>query len=347
MVAGASSDESLPQPATSVTTATAPTASVTIRMRPVVDELSSGRVGRGRRSAEFIAGRYPIADVPTPGAPARRGSPSLEAGPQTDQMAMELRIGEWTERRGERAARARSRIDEREHNHLVTGVARAFESVQPIDDGRVDGARQLTAVDLETIADELELRHIAEGPEPGDRLGHRRRIQFVGHRRALLMSPMLRPNASCMTHRAGWWAKLSSMDSSDTAPSQRIVRLVGVYDADSTLRGELAYWVGARLGRRHCSLCDITHGSIRRRPEWTSCQAELSVSFDTFHRNDQPDAVRAAADGRAPVVVAETEIGHVLLLTPDELEACDGSIDRLVEAVELAAAGRGLSLEPA
>ena len=138
------------------------------------------------------------------------------------------------------------------------------------------------------------------------------------------------------------------------------MRLVGVYDADSTLRGEVSYWIGARLGRRHCSLCDITHGSIRRRPEWTACTDGLPVPFDTYHRNDQPDAVRAAAGGAAPVVVADittdvttditTDIttdvsggtGHVVLLGPDELDACDASIDRLVEAIEAAVVRLGL-----
>jgi len=133
------------------------------------------------------------------------------------------------------------------------------------------------------------------------------------------------------------------MSSPDTAPTQRIVRLVGVYDADSTLRGELSYWVGARLGRRHCSLCDITHGSVRQRPEWTTCRAGLPVPFDTFHRNDQPDPVRAAADGQAPVVLAETDTGHVILLAPGELDRCEGSIDRLVESIEQSAQRLGLT----
>lgn len=133
------------------------------------------------------------------------------------------------------------------------------------------------------------------------------------------------------------------MSSSDAAPAQRIVRLVGVYDADSTLRGELSYWVGARLGRRHCSLCDITHGSVRQRPEWTTCQAGLPVPFDTFHRNDQPDPVRAAANGQAPVVVAETDAGHVVLLAAGELDACNRSIDLLVEAIEQSAERLGLT----
>jgi hypothetical protein len=133
------------------------------------------------------------------------------------------------------------------------------------------------------------------------------------------------------------------MSSPDAASTQRIVRLVGVYDADSTLRGELAYWVGARLGRRHCSLCEITHGSVRQRPEWKACQASLPVPFDTYHRNDQPDPVRGAAGGQSPVVVAETDTGHVVLLTPGELDTCKGSIDRLVESIEQSAAHLGLT----
>ena len=116
-----------------------------------------------------------------------------------------------------------------------------------------------------------------------------------------------------------------------------IVRLVGIYDADSTLRGELSYWIGARLGRRHCSLCDITHGAVRQRPEWKQCRAGFPIPFDTYHRNDQPDEVRALVHDTAPVVVAVTEAGIVPLLDAAALEACDGSVDRLVEAVEHAA----------
>lgn len=137
-----------------------------------------------------------------------------------------------------------------------------------------------------------------------------------------------------------------AVSSSREVPSQRIVRLVGVYDADGTMRGELAYWVGARLGRRHCSLCEITHGSVRQRPEWKSCRAGLPVPFVTFHRNDQPDPVRGAAGGHAPVVVAETDGGHVMLLSPAELDECDGSIDRLVKAIERSASRLGLAWWP-
>jgi hypothetical protein len=126
------------------------------------------------------------------------------------------------------------------------------------------------------------------------------------------------------------------------ASSQRIERLVGVYDADATFRGELAYWIGARLGRRHCALCEITHGSVRERPEWVACRTGLPIPFDTFHRDDQPSLVRDAAHGQAPVVVAQTGHGHVLLLAPAELDECDGSIEQLMDAIERAAVRLGL-----
>ena len=135
-----------------------------------------------------------------------------------------------------------------------------------------------------------------------------------------------------------------SMSSADVSQMNRIVRLIGVYDADHTVRGELAYWVGARLGRRHCALCAITHGSVRRRPEWKACQAEMSIPFDTYHRDDQPQVVRDAAGGRVPVVVAETGRGYLPLLSAEDLTACGGSVDRLVEAIEDAASRFRLTL---
>ena len=67
------------------------------------------------------------------------------------------------------------------------------------------------------------------------------------------------------------------------------------------------------------------------------------MPFDTYHRNDQPHAARVASQNRAPVVVAETDTGHVLLLTPEDLDACNGSIDRLVDTVEHNAARLGLA----
>jgi hypothetical protein len=130
----------------------------------------------------------------------------------------------------------------------------------------------------------------------------------------------------------------------DAAGSPRTIRrLVGVYNADGSVRGELSYFVGARLGRAHCSLCDITHGLVRERAEWRTCRASFPVPFDTYHRDDEPTDARAAHHGRLPVVLADTSDGFVELLGPDALEACAGSVSRLAEAIDAAATAAALS----
>ena len=65
-----------------------------------------------------------------------------------------------------------------------------------------------------------------------------------------------------------------------------MVKLIGVYDADATLLGEVSYWIGARFGVRHCSLCDITHSLFREKSQWRECQSrlehDLHVEIETF-----------------------------------------------------------------
>lgn len=121
-----------------------------------------------------------------------------------------------------------------------------------------------------------------------------------------------------------------------------IVRLIGVYDAQGTLRGEVAYWIGARLGRRHCSLCEVTHGLFTEKNEWRSCRDGLPVPFDTYHRDDQPPQIRVISENRAPVVVAETTTGHVVLLDGQRIEEADGDPHQLVELIERAVNERSL-----
>lgn len=109
---------------------------------------------------------------------------------------------------------------------------------------------------------------------------------------------------------------------------QKISEFVGVYDADSTLIGELSYWVGARLGKTHCSLCELTHGLFSQKSEWKQCARSLSIPFRTFHRNDAPADVLAQLNGSFPAVLTRTENGLEVVLTREQLENFDGSTER-------------------
>jgi len=120
-----------------------------------------------------------------------------------------------------------------------------------------------------------------------------------------------------------------------------VVALTGVYHADGSLVGELRYWVGARLGRTHCALCDITHGSVREKQAWRARRERLGAPFDAVHLDERSPAQRAASEGRTPCVLAQTADGRVeLLLGTAELEACGGDPQALADAIRAALAAR-------
>ena len=110
----------------------------------------------------------------------------------------------------------------------------------------------------------------------------------------------------------------------DLAP---ISGLIGVYDADSTLRGEISYWLGARIGRAHCSLCDITHGLFLQRSEWREWRGGLAVPFEMFHRDDAPADVAEALDA-TPAVLARSGAGLVVVMGRELLDRCSGDLEQ-------------------
>ena len=129
----------------------------------------------------------------------------------------------------------------------------------------------------------------------------------------------------------------------EVAPGATIRRFVGVYNAEGTLRGALAYVVGRWRGTAHCGLCDITHGRLRERSDWRQRRDDLPVDFDTYHLDDQPEEVRPLTAGRTPVVLADTTSGPVVLLGPLELDACASSPEQLEVRLRAAVAERGLA----
>ncbi len=120
------------------------------------------------------------------------------------------------------------------------------------------------------------------------------------------------------------------------------VTIIGVYDADGSLVGEARYWIGARLGRTHCSLCEITHGIFREKAQWRSCRDSLGIEFSTFHRNDAPGDVLDVCGAGLPAVVVRTGATVELLLGPSELDALDGDVDQFRAALVAACSRRGI-----
>ena len=123
-----------------------------------------------------------------------------------------------------------------------------------------------------------------------------------------------------------------------------VTKIVGVYDADGGTMGEAKYFVGHLLGRLECSLCDITHGPVRRKKSFDEFRSQLSVPFEVVHRNERDSEVEAATRDALPCVVARTEAGWVVVLARDELSAFGGEVDELERGLHHALFARGLTL---
>ena len=127
----------------------------------------------------------------------------------------------------------------------------------------------------------------------------------------------------------------------------RIDRVIGVYDADGSVLGELAYVVGHALGRRSCALCDITHGALRRKPAFDDAAGALEVPFELLHRDEQPLALAAVTAGQLPCVVSDQGGALAVLVERDALAECHGDPDALIAAIRAAATAQGLELDAA
>jgi hypothetical protein len=119
------------------------------------------------------------------------------------------------------------------------------------------------------------------------------------------------------------------------------MELLGVYDAEGGLRGELSYVVGHLLGRRECALCDITHSPLRRKPVWDAMVADLGLTFRLRHLNELSTVERSLVERvGAPAVVVVDQDGFELLLDAAALRRAEGDVVRFRAMLEDALAAR-------
>jgi len=119
---------------------------------------------------------------------------------------------------------------------------------------------------------------------------------------------------------------------------QKPIRLIGVYNADGGVVGELKYFFGHLIGIAKCELCDITHSLIQRKASWDRLASELKteygLEFALEHLNERSEAETKASGGREPCVLAEYPDGSLgMFLDRQELRVVGGDVDRFAKLV--------------
>lgn len=111
-------------------------------------------------------------------------------------------------------------------------------------------------------------------------------------------------------------------------------QIVGIYNADGGLVGETRYVLGKFVGTSHCSLCDITHSPVRRKPEWDAMVSDLGIPVDLVHRNEVPDVVVSLLEkSELPVVVGVSGREARVLISAEELQEFEGSVAEFARAL--------------
>ena len=127
---------------------------------------------------------------------------------------------------------------------------------------------------------------------------------------------------------------MAQQDSENRGEPRDKVRLVGVYHANGGLLGELAYVVGKLAGTTQCSLCDITHGKVRMKPEFRACLEEWPITL--VHLNEQGMRLAELTAGRTPCVVLDFNGDLKIILTRTDLENLGGQVDGFRQALSAA-----------
>ncbi len=111
-------------------------------------------------------------------------------------------------------------------------------------------------------------------------------------------------------------------------------KIYGIYHANNGLIGKLAYSFRKVISRKHCSLCDITHGSLRKKDQWIQFIRLSDWPIELIHLDEQIEEMRIFTDDRTPCVILETEEGYRELLNSRALERCKGDVANFIEMLE-------------
>ena len=120
---------------------------------------------------------------------------------------------------------------------------------------------------------------------------------------------------------------------------QRVQKLILVFNADSGTWNAVMDSARKAVGQSECPLCDITHGLMGEKREWRRLRRDLGVPIEYVHRDEISEDLVPVVTGRLPAVVVATAQGLQVLLPPEVLARCRGSVGdfrgRLMTHVEL------------
>jgi len=97
------------------------------------------------------------------------------------------------------------------------------------------------------------------------------------------------------------------------------VAIFGIYNAGSSVLGELRYVLSKAVGHDSCELCDLTHGwNPFGRRDWKGACDSSSLRIELIHRNEATQSQLRAA-GPLPAFIIEQSDQWKSLMHKEEI----------------------------
>jgi len=114
--------------------------------------------------------------------------------------------------------------------------------------------------------------------------------------------------------------------------------LIGVYNADGGIVGEISYVLGHLIGIRSCSLCDISHSPIKKKAAFKELEQHLlsehGIMVRMIHLNERNECETKASEGREPCMLLEYPDQSIsMFLDSTDLKALSGSVSSLKKLI--------------
>ena len=104
-----------------------------------------------------------------------------------------------------------------------------------------------------------------------------------------------------------------------------MTRIVGVYNADGSVLGELKFTMGKITGRSDCGLCDLTHGwNPFGKLSWRIACSASSVEIELVHRDEITSGQNEVA-GDLPAVIIQLGETWMKLMSAEDISSFKGN----------------------
>ena len=118
-----------------------------------------------------------------------------------------------------------------------------------------------------------------------------------------------------------------------------MTRIIGVYNADGSIFGELQFAINKLIGKTSCGLFDLTHGwNPFGKASWKHACSSSNVEIELLHRNELTSEQYEAA-GDLPAVIIGNTGEWKKIMSADDILSFSGNASGFLTQIEILMGG--------